>query len=104
MKEEHDGEDGGKGGPLKTAHEAEEVVEKPDVVVTPEMKITELGDVENIVDNMILIKAKTSGDYHVLESGSVLCRSDRTVIGAVADTLGRVQAPRYTVVFTNAAE
>ncbi|KAF9630835.1 H/ACA ribonucleoprotein complex subunit Gar1/Naf1 [Lasiodiplodia theobromae] len=107
MQEEYGDDEGGKGpgAQLRTANEVvEEKIEKPDVTVTPEMKITELGNVESIVDNMILIKANTSGEYQVLESGSVLCKYDRSVIGAVADTLGRVQEPLYTVAFNNGEE
>lgn len=89
----------------RTANEVkEEVVSKPDVTVTPETKITFLGSVEQAVENMILIKGATTGEYHVLESGSVLCNEAREVIGAVADTFGRVQQPLYSVAFTNASE
>lgn len=107
MAEEYGDEDGGKsaGNQLRTANEvAEEKIEKPDVTVTPEMKVTELGNVESIVDSMILIRANTTGEYRVLEGGSVLCTHDRIVIGAVADTLGRVQEPLYTVAFNSAEE
>ncbi|KKY26302.1 putative snornp assembly factor [Diplodia seriata] len=107
MQEEYGDDDGGKGpaAQLRTANEVvEEKIEKPNVTVTPEMKITELGNVESIVDNMILIKANTTGEYQVLEGGSVLCKDDRSVIGAVADTLGRVQEPLYTVAFNSGEE
>jgi H/ACA ribonucleoprotein complex non-core subunit NAF1 len=95
----------GSGGQLRTKNEVpEEVIPKPDVTITPEMRIEELGVVETIVENIILIKAKTSGEYRALESGSVLCLGDRSVIGVVSETLGRVQQPLYTVRFTNAGE
>ena len=91
------------GGPLRTLNEkTDEEVQKPNVVITPDMKIEELGNVENLVENIVLIKAKTSGEYQVLETGSVLCLEDRTVIGVVAETLGRVQQPLYSMRFTNA--
>jgi H/ACA ribonucleoprotein complex non-core subunit NAF1 len=102
-----DDEEGGHGGdgPLRTANEqAEQPVEKPDVVITPDMVITELGMVEQVVGSLALIKAKTSGEYRVLESGSVLCLENRTVVGAVAETLGRVQEPLYSVGFTDAKD
>ncbi|KAL9103851.1 MAG: hypothetical protein Q9163_001129 [Psora crenata] len=103
-----DEEVGGKGsksaGVLRTTNEKlDEVVPKPDIEVTADMKIEELGRVENAIENLVLIKATTSGEYQVLEYGSVLCLEDRTVIGVVADTLGRVQQPYYSVRFTNAA-
>lgn len=98
---------GGKGkasGPLRTQNEKpDEDVPKPDVVVTEDMKVEELGSVEGTVENLVLIKAKTSGEYQVLEQGSVLCLEDRSVIGVIAETLGRVQQPYYSVRFTNAA-
>ncbi|RKF54529.1 putative snornp assembly factor naf1 [Erysiphe neolycopersici] len=92
-------------GQLRTKNEIlEEVITKPDVIITQDMPITELGAVEQVVGNIILIKAKISGEYKVLESGSILCLSDRSVIGVVAETIGRVQQPFYSVLFTNAAE
>lgn len=105
--DEDGGNKGGKGSgaQLRTKNEIpEEVIPKPDVTITPEMRIEELGAVEAVVENILLIKAKISGEYRVLESGSVLCLADRSVIGAVAETLGRVQQPLYSVRFTNAVE
>jgi H/ACA ribonucleoprotein complex non-core subunit NAF1 len=92
----------GAGGQLRTKNEVvEEVIPKPDVVLTPEMKIEELGSVQTMVEGMVLVNAKTSGEYRVLESGSVLCLEDRSVIGVVSETLGRVEQPLYVVRFTN---
>lgn len=103
-----DGEGTGRGvngalaGPPRTLNEKpEEVIPKPNLIITEQMKIEELGHVENIVENLVLIKAKTSGEYQVLESGSVLCLNERTVIGVISETLGRVEQPYYTVQFTN---
>jgi H/ACA ribonucleoprotein complex non-core subunit NAF1 len=95
----------GSGGQLRTKNEVpEEIIPKPDVTITSEMRIEELGAVEAVVESILLIKAKTSGEYRVLESGSVLCLADRSVIGVVSETLGRVQQPLYSVRFTNATE
>ena len=112
MQEDIGSEDEGPGknrngisaGPLRTENEKpDEIVPKPDLLVTPEMKILELGDVDVLVENQALIKANTTGEFQVLETGSVLCLEDRSVIGVVAETLGRVQQPYYSVRFTNAA-
>ena len=65
------------------------------------MKIEELGNVELVVESTVVIKAKTSGEYQVLESGSLICLKDRSVVGVVADLIGRVEEPRYTIRFTN---
>lgn len=95
---------GASSGPLRTQNEKpDEIVPKPNIVVTSEMKIEELGCIENIVENVALIKAKTTGEYQVLETGSVLCLKDGDVIGVIAETWGRVQQPYYSVRFTNAA-
>ncbi len=80
----------------------DELVPKPTIAVTEDMKIEELGLVENTIENLALIKAKISGEFQVLESGSLLCLKDRSVIGVVSETLGRVQQPYYSVRFTNA--
>ena len=89
----------------RTANEVkDEVVPKPDVVIMEDMKITHLGFVDRTVEKLVLVKAVTPGEYQVLESGSVLCNEKREVIGAVAETLGRVQEPMYSVAFTNEKE
>ena len=91
-------------GPLRTLNEKlDENVEIPDVIITADMGIEELGTVEIFVDNIVLVRAKTSGEYQVLEAGSVLCLADRTVIGVVAETLGRVQQPLYSVRFPSSS-
>ncbi len=90
---------------LRTANEKpEEIIPKPDIKITEDMKIEELGIVEGVVENTVLIKAKVSGEYRVLESGSLLCLKDRTVVGLVSELLGRVEQPFYAVRFTNDAE
>ena len=90
---------------VRTKNEVpEEVVPKPDVTITPEMKIEELGSVEHMVENIAVIKAITPGEYQVLDTGSVLCNADRVVIGAVAETIGKVLQPMYTVRFTSAGD
>ena len=95
------GKSGG-GGQLRTENEmAEEVIPLPDVTITPEMKVEELGTVEQIVENMLVIKAITHGEYQVLDTGSVLCNVDRVVVGAVSETIGKVIQPLYTVRYSN---
>ena len=79
----------------------DEEVPKPSVTITEDMKIEVLGTVDIMVENTVLVKARTSGEYQVLEAGSVLCLENRTVIGAIAETLGRVQQPYYSVRFSN---
>ncbi|KHN97029.1 H/ACA ribonucleoprotein complex, subunit Gar1/Naf1 [Metarhizium album ARSEF 1941] len=90
---------------LRTKNEvAEEIIPKPDITITDDMKIEELGTIENIIDNIMLIKAITPGEYQVLDAGSVLCTAERVVIGAVAETMGKVLQPMYTVYFASEQE
>jgi H/ACA ribonucleoprotein complex non-core subunit NAF1 len=68
------------------------------------MKIVPLGKVQTAIENAVLIEANTSGEYQVLESGSLLCTEDRKVLGVVSETLGRVENPLYTVMYKSAEE
>jgi H/ACA ribonucleoprotein complex non-core subunit NAF1 len=108
MRDIGDGDEDGGGAPsapLRTANEHDEKIPpKPDIIITPEMKIVRLGTVENMVEGIVVIKADTAGDYQVLEYGSALCLENRTIIGAVMDTLSRVREPRYTMGFEDPEE
>ncbi|KAJ4289430.1 hypothetical protein N0V88_006910 [Collariella sp. IMI 366227] len=112
MAADGDGEGDGDGGKAKGAGTAlrtknekpEEVIPKPDITITPEMNIERLGNIEFIVENTIVIKSHVPGEVQVLDSGSVLCKEDRTVIGALADILGNVRNPVYTVGFSSEDE
>ena len=100
-----EGEGKGKsGGHIKTANEIlEEAPPIPDVTVTPEMKVVHLGHIQTIVENNALIEANVSGEYQVLEGGSLLCDEQRKVVGVVCETLGRVENPLYTVRYESVA-
>ncbi|KAL4895810.1 Gar1/Naf1 RNA binding region-domain-containing protein [Aspergillus ambiguus] len=101
--DEGDGK-GKSGAQIKSANELpEEAPPIPEVTITPEMKIVLLGHVEAVVENTVLIAASTSGEYQVLETGSLLCHEDRTVAGVVSETLGRVENPLYAVRYPSAA-
>ncbi|KAH8597219.1 Gar1/Naf1 RNA binding region-domain-containing protein [Bisporella sp. PMI_857] len=94
--------------PMQTKNELdEEVLPKPDVTITPEMKIHELGEVLTIVEGpvtTVTIKAGESGEVPRLDTGSVLCSQDRIVIAAISDVFGPVPQPFYTMRFKDAAE
>ncbi|KAI1931787.1 hypothetical protein LOZ65_001039 [Ophidiomyces ophidiicola] len=90
---------------VRTANEkAEEVIPKPNIVITADTKVEMLGNVESVVDNIVLVKANISGEYQVLETGSVLCSANLEVIGVVSDTFGKVEQPMYTIHFTDSEE
>ncbi|KAL9000352.1 MAG: hypothetical protein Q9188_005695 [Gyalolechia gomerana] len=109
MQDDGGSEDDGKGskaasGPLRTLNEKpDEIVPKPQIEVTAAMAISELGVVEQVVENSILVKAKVSGERQALENGSLLCLENRSVIGVIAETLGQVRQPYYAVRFGNVA-
>ncbi|GKT45301.1 H/ACA ribonucleoprotein complex non-core subunit NAF1 [Colletotrichum spaethianum] len=102
------GNDAGKAGAsghLRTKNEmAVETIPKPDVTLTADDKIEELGLVDQIVENIMVVKAFTSGEYQVLDTGSVLCTEDRKVFGVVWETIGKVLQPMYTVMLSTAEE
>ncbi|KXJ88221.1 Gar1/Naf1 RNA binding region-domain-containing protein [Microdochium bolleyi] len=96
---------GGSAAQLRTKNElAEALIPKPDLVITEEMKITELGEIEHIIESTIVIKANTTGEVQVLEPGFPICVTDRTVIAAIADVIGSVRQPRYTAMFSSDEE
>lgn len=51
-------------------------------------EIAKFGKVESVIENVVVIKADTGGDWRVLDEGTVVCWEDRTVIGTV-----RARAP-----------
>ncbi|KAK8142507.1 hypothetical protein G3M48_008668 [Beauveria asiatica] len=91
---------------LRTKNELtdEPVIARPDVVITDDMPLEALGAIEHIVDTTALVAGVTPGEYQVLDSGSVLCTASRVVVGAVAETIGKVTRPMYTVRFNSADE
>ena len=93
------------GSYMKTTNERpEEIPPVPDISVSPDMKIVLLGQVETVVENIVLVKASISGEYQVLESNSILCLEDRAVIGVVSEILGRVEQPLYAIRFQDPAK
>ncbi|KAI1367647.1 Gar1/Naf1 RNA binding region-domain-containing protein [Xylaria arbuscula] len=104
--DEGDGKGKGSGsGMVRTKNEQPEaIIPRPEVEIKPDMEIFELGVIEHFVGNTAVIKANTTGEYQVLDTGSVLCLADRTVIAAVADVIAAVREPRYTAGFQNEEE
>ncbi|KAK1752321.1 Gar1/Naf1 RNA binding region-domain-containing protein [Echria macrotheca] len=86
------------GAPLRTKNEQlEDVLPKPDVTITAEMDILPLGEIHSIVEKTVVIKSFANCEEKVLERGSVLCKGDRTVIGALTDMFGSIQRPMFIV-------
>lgn len=110
-KDEEGGDDGdkakkfGDGQPRTINEKKEQYPPRPVMNITPEMKITNLGHVESIVGNVVLVKGfRSDGTHFVVDQGSVLCHETREVIGVVSDLLGPTQEPIYLVGFANSKE
>ncbi|KAF2661835.1 NAF1-domain-containing protein [Lophiostoma macrostomum CBS 122681] len=104
LMEEATGESGPGKSSVRTLNEVAEEYQKPDINMTETTPITILGTVESVVDNLVVIKANTAGDYRVLEPGSALCLANRTIIGKVSEILGRVHEPRYSLGFSKSSD
>ncbi|KAJ9137449.1 H/ACA ribonucleoprotein complex non-core subunit NAF1 [Pleurostoma richardsiae] len=89
---------------VRTKHEqAEEPDQKPDITITAEEEVALLGSVAHIVEGtQVVINAQTDTQNSVvLDSGSILCKEDRTVVGVVHDTIATVHRPVYLMLFSS---
>ena len=59
------------------------------------------GEITGLVENTMIIKARTSGEFRILQEKSIFCFEDRTVIGPLFEIFGRVQQPVYSVKFNS---
>ncbi|KAK6888278.1 H/ACA ribonucleoprotein complex non-core subunit NAF1 [Candida tropicalis] len=94
-------------GPVKSTHEIlnEKAPTLPEDYKIPEnAPIEEIGEITGMVENTLIIKAKTSGEFRVLQEKSIFCFEDRTVIGPLFEIFGRVQQPVYSVKFNSEDE
>ncbi|GAA5962825.1 hypothetical protein JCM3765_001535 [Sporobolomyces pararoseus] len=92
---------GGSRSAPKTEHElAEPEPTLPEVMKIDEAaEIAKFGKVESVIETVVVIKADTSGDWRVLDEGTVVCWEDKTVIGSIFETFGSVQQPFYSLRF-----
>lgn len=66
-----------------------------DVSLAPEDSLSAAGTVLSVIEGTIVVRA--SAGSRALDEGSVLVLQDRTVIGAIEDIFGPVQAPLYAL-------
>lgn len=88
-------------GPIRSKNEADEAAYTlPDDYQVPEDAALEfVGEIIGFVEKSAIIKANTSGEFRILKDKSVLCFEDRTLLGPLFETFGRLQAPNYRVKF-----
>ncbi|CEQ42975.1 SPOSA6832_04842, partial [Sporobolomyces salmonicolor] len=68
----------------KTEHELEPEPSLPPLQKLDEdAEVARFGRVENVIESVVVVKADTSGDWRVLDEGTVVCWEDKTVIGTV---------------------
>ncbi|CDF35936.1 unnamed protein product [Chondrus crispus] len=96
-------------------------IKKPTIQVTAAHKLLALGKVSGVMDKTVIImsteaeKAKSSGmpcveserdiaEASALDSGSIVCFGDRTVLGEIFETFGQVRSPYYIIRFNNEEE
>lgn len=92
-------------GPTTQNEQPRPAVEKITKVLTPEMKISDLGSVEHILEQGaqqeqtidLIVKTSAADVDCVLEIGSVVCTEDRKVVGAISEAFGPVRSPFYMV-------
>lgn len=79
---------------------------KPDIKIEPDETILPLGIVQHIVEGtQVVIEALRDGTaVTILDRGTALCKEDRTILGAVHDTIATVHKPMYILKFRNEDE
>ncbi|GAA5935091.1 H/ACA ribonucleoprotein complex subunit GAR1/NAF1 [Sporobolomyces koalae] len=103
--DDDDSDSGMAGTGSRTAPKTEHELAEPEVVLPEVMKIgdsaeiAKFGKVESVIETVVVVKADTSGDWRVLDEGTVVCWEDRTVIGTIFETFGSVQQPFYSLRF-----
>ncbi|ODV85034.1 hypothetical protein CANARDRAFT_28754 [[Candida] arabinofermentans NRRL YB-2248] len=105
--DDEDNEGDNDDGPILSKNEVadEKAPEVPeDFKIEQDTPLAYVGDITGMVEKSILIKANTSGEFKVLKEGSILCFEDRTVLGPLFETFGRLQSPVYRVKFNSAEQ
>lgn len=88
-------------GPIVSKNEQKEVapVLPPGFTIPPNAPIELVGKITGLVDNSVIIEANVSGEFRTLKESSIFCFEDRSIVGPLFETFGRLQNPRYRVKF-----
>lgn len=97
--------------PPRTKNESKDmqILPVPSITWTPQHKLIQLGIISSLQPHTAIIRTplpKLTGDIDIssvqaLDTGSVVCISDRKLLGVVHETFGPVVAPMYVVRFEN---
>ena len=90
--------------PVRSANEVvdEKAPELPeDYRIREEEPIEFIGTITAAVERSVIIRACILGEFRVLEENSVFCFEDKSVLGVLFETFGRLQAPMYRVKFNS---
>ncbi|KAF9970141.1 hypothetical protein BGZ73_007251 [Actinomortierella ambigua] len=114
---EEDDEEGGRGaaaGFLRTKNEVVQLPEvtKPQIELTADKHLEEIGAIYAMVDNVVVVEAANSGDVSVLDAGSVVVvvdqsnpdKAEKIILGEIFETFGPVVRPLYSIRFNNATD
>ncbi|KAM9908631.1 hypothetical protein OXX79_000243 [Metschnikowia pulcherrima] len=75
-----------------------------DYTVPENAPLEYIGVITGLVENSAIIKANVSGEFRILKDDSILCFEDRSLLGPLFETFGRLQAPNYRVKFNTEEE
>ncbi|ODQ82323.1 hypothetical protein BABINDRAFT_31747, partial [Babjeviella inositovora NRRL Y-12698] len=95
----HDDDDDEISGPIRSKNEMDEKAPSipEDYAIDPNTPLELVGEITALVESSVIIKANVSGEFRILKDNSMLCFEDRTVLGPLFETFGRLQAPVYRV-------
>ncbi|KAG9304346.1 hypothetical protein G9A89_019908 [Geosiphon pyriformis] len=74
-------------------------VTKPEVVITEDMEIQEIGFVHSVVDKDLIISSAMRDPDKTLDAGSIIVLENRELIGEIYETFGPVIQPLYSIKF-----
>ncbi|CAG8464404.1 6352_t:CDS:2 [Acaulospora morrowiae] len=91
--------------PLMTKNEIVNVlVPKPEVVLSPDMELIEIGTILHVVEDQVIVQSNMSGETQVLDFGTVLLLQGPNVLGTIFETMGPIHHPLYVIRFNEKSE
>ncbi|KAI8388091.1 Gar1/Naf1 RNA binding region-domain-containing protein [Radiomyces spectabilis] len=102
--DDDDIEESFKGETLRTEHEITDIpIERPVFEITPSTVTEYVGDIHQIIDNVIVVQSRPTSRA-VLDMGSLFLYDNKEIMGEVFETFGPVDRPFYSVRFNTPEE